>query len=219
MTYCVKDKRGHIKMNGTTSLPPKSATMDDLEMGIDISISDYDEFCNEVEKGSTCFEHLLEDGEIFDDDDDTTTAPSIQFACSSPEARVPSLATEQSTGYDLYSTEECILYPGQIKKINTGIRLLMPKDMYGEIKPRSGMGILGISVASGGIIDNDYRGDVFVPLLNQLQTPFKVYKGSRIGQLILKKFVHLDFKQMDLKEYEKHMTSRGKGGFGSTGLF
>lgn len=130
-------------------------------------------------------------------------------------AKLPIYATENSAGMDLFSDEETEIQPFEIKAVRTGISVEIPQGYEGQVRPRSGLALKGITVANApGTIDSDYRGEVKVILINLSRETFKVEKGMRIAQLIISKYEKVQIKEVDkLSE-----TKRGEGGFGSTGL-
>jgi len=129
-----------------------------------------------------------------------------------PDAKVPVHATSGSAGFDLYSLEETFIYPDETKKIRTGICFEIPYGFYVRIEDRSGLAIKGIHKV-GGIIDSDYRGEVFVVLHNTMSSPYKVEKHDRIAQGILTPVSQVGFEEVS----ELSATERGEGGFHSTG--
>ena len=125
-----------------------------------------------------------------------------------------SRGTKRAAGYDLYSTEEWWLVPGEVRLIGTGVtwdvKLLAPQEPvlpYGTIGERSGLALKGLNVG-GGIIDADYRNEIKVICRNVGIDSIKINVGERIGQLI----IGLCF--VGGEEVETVRT----GGFGSTGL-
>lgn len=130
-------------------------------------------------------------------------------------AKLPIYATENSAGMDLFSDEETEIQPFEIKAVRTGISIEIPQGYEGQVRPRSGLALKGITVANApGTIDSDYRGEVKVILINLSKETFKVEKGMRIAQLIISKYEKVQIREVDkLSE-----TKRGEGGFGSTGL-
>ena len=119
-------------------------------------------------------------------------------------------------GLDLYSSINCELKPFERKKIPTGIKISIPQGYAGFIQPRSGLAIKnGISVANTpGLIDSGYRGEVCAILINlDPKNTFEIKKGDKICQLVIHKVEEVKLETTeDLGE-----TSRGEGGFGSTG--
>lgn len=143
--------------------------------------------------------------------------PSFQvFAVQKIDSRatVPKKATSNSAGFDLYSIENLTLKSGERRVINLGLRMGIPEGYYGRIAPRSGLALnYGIDVM-GGVIDNDYRGEVKVILINHGSEDFEICAKDRIAQLIIEKYYTETFVGVT-KSLVK--TARGDGGFGSTG--
>ena len=135
------------------------------------------------------------------------------------EAILPSYATPNSAGADLYAllTEEesVSLLPGETKLIRTGIALAIPEGYVGLICARSGLSVKeGLAPANKvGVIDADYRGEVMVALYNQSKAPRTVTKGQRIAQLLIMPVTQGVFTEVP----SLSATGRGEGGFGSTG--
>ncbi|MCR8927501.1 dUTP diphosphatase [Priestia megaterium] len=132
-----------------------------------------------------------------------------------PEAKVPSYAHPGDAGLDLYSIEEKIIEPGQIQLIHTGIKIELPKDTEAQIRPRSGLALKhGITVLnSPGTIDEGYRGEIGVILINHGIESFLVEKNMKIAQMVVKPIV-----RPNIIEVEKLTnTERSEGGFGSSG--
>jgi dUTP pyrophosphatase len=129
-------------------------------------------------------------------------------------AKLPTTSTIFSAGYDLASTEEVVIAPHERKLVKTGLMLEIPPGYYGRIAPRSGLALKhGIDVFAG-VIDSDYRGEIGVILYNSdKEKSFHISTGDRIAQIIFEKCYHFDFENQDILSD----TSRGEGGFGSTG--
>ena len=131
-----------------------------------------------------------------------------------PEALLPVRQTSGSVGYDLHSTENNMIEPFSRKLISTGLRVNIPRGMYGRIAPRSSLAWKHSVDVGAGVIDNDYRGDVKVLLVNNGKNPYEVKKGDRIAQLI---FENCSTPKLEVvSEEELDITDRGTGGFGST---
>lgn len=132
-----------------------------------------------------------------------------------PHAIVPSRATPQSAGYDLYSSEGYVLLPGHRVVVSTGIQVQLPPGVYGRIAPRSGLAVKhGLGVGAG-VIDADYQGEIKVVLFNHdLRNNFVIRPGYRIAQLLLEYVSTPDVEEV--QEFDT-VTERGTGGFGSTG--
>jgi dUTP pyrophosphatase len=118
----------------------------------------------------------------------------------------------KSAGCDLFSTEEHIILPGERHLFKTGISMAIPEGLYGRIAPRSGLAFkYGFDVMAG-VIDEDYRGEIGVILINLGQTPVTVLEGDKIAQLIIEKCHRVAFEWADSLDE----TVRGAGGYGST---
>lgn len=131
------------------------------------------------------------------------------------DGSIPKYQTHGSAGCDLYAADEITIPSKSRGVVGTGIRLEIPHGYGAYVCPRSGLAIKnGITVLnSPGIIDNDYRGEVKVILYNTDDKEFIVKKGDRIAQLVFFPIFQAIFQ----KAKEVNDTSRGEGGFGSTG--
>ena len=130
--------------------------------------------------------------------------------------KIPEYATPGSAGVDLCSMKYCILKPGELSLIPTGIKLAIPEGYEGQIRPRSGLALNHriIIPNAPGTIDADYRGEIMVMLLNMGEDPFSISFGDRIAQLVFVPVARAKFEAV--KELDQ--TRRGAGGFGSTGI-
>jgi len=131
---------------------------------------------------------------------------------------LPKYSTNGSAGLDLRAELQSpiTLEPGQRSLIPTGLKIGLPTGYEAQVRPRSGLAYKqGITVLnSPGTIDADYRGDVGVILINHGSESFTIENGERIAQLVIAKFVQIDWDEvLDLSS-----TLRGEGGFGSTGV-
>ena len=128
---------------------------------------------------------------------------------------LPARATEHAAGLDVVAAEDVTLAPGARHAVATGFAVAIPHGFEVQVRPRSGLALKhGITcLNTPGTIDSDYRGEVKVILANLGSEPFEVRRGERIAQLVPAPVLHADFREVDaLSE-----TSRGAGGFGSTG--
>lgn len=132
------------------------------------------------------------------------------------DAVIPFKAHEGDAGMDLFSIEDIILKPMERKLIHTGIRIQLPKNTEAQIRPRSGLALkYGITVLNTpGTIDEGYRGEIGIILINLGTEEFKVEKGMKIAQMVIKTTLTLKVEEV----VELNETTRGEGGFGSTGL-
>ena len=130
---------------------------------------------------------------------------------------LPSYQTPGSAGLDLCAAvpEALRIEPGERRLIPTGLCLEIPPGCEGQVRPRSGLALKhGISIVnSPGTIDADFRGEVGIVLINHGKEPFVVEPLSRIAQLVIARF-----ERVQIEEAENLSdTSRGAGGYGSTG--
>lgn len=134
-----------------------------------------------------------------------------------PNATIPTYGSEYAAGADLYAciSEPVILSPSETKLIPTGLALEIPAGYAGLIYARSSLASKrGLAPANKvGVIDADYRGEIMVALHNHSTTIASIEPKERIAQLIITPYLTAHFKESDtLTE-----TTRGEGGFGSTG--
>lgn len=132
---------------------------------------------------------------------------------------LPSPATAGSAGLDLVAAlpEEAplLLMPGARALVPTGVALALPPGSEGQIRPRSGLALHhGVTVLNApGTIDADYRGEVFVLLVNLGAEPFALRRGMRVAQLVVATVASAAFEEVA----QLPATGRALGGFGSTG--
>jgi dUTP pyrophosphatase len=127
----------------------------------------------------------------------------------------PSYATDGAAGLDVVAAEDVTLTPGLRHAVATGFSIAIPEGYEVQVRPRSGLALKhGITcLNTPGTIDHDYRGEVKVILANLGTEPFEVRRGERIAQLVPAVVTRAAFREVEaLGE-----TSRGAGGFGSTG--
>lgn len=131
---------------------------------------------------------------------------------------LPSYETIASAGMDLRAnlTESITLQPLERTIVKTGIFIELPIGYEAQVRPRSGLAFKnGITVLnSPGTVDADYRGEIGVILVNLSNQAFEIQNGERIAQLIIAKHERAEWTEVE----ELSETSRGAGGFGSTGV-
>ena len=143
----------------------------------------------------------------------------LTFKKLDEKAVIPTRATKCSAGMDICACLDApvTLMPGDIKMIPTGLTAQTDEDDVALlIYPRSGLSSkFGISLANCvGVVDSDYRGAWFIPLINNGREPFTVEHGMRIAQLIPTRVL---FPEIDVSDTLTD-TERGSGGFGSSGI-
>ncbi len=130
---------------------------------------------------------------------------------------LPSYQTEGAAGMDLcaFLSEPLTLKPLERKLIPTGLKMELPQGYEAQVRPRSGMSIKhGITLINCvGTIDEDYRGELCVPVVNISSENFTINNGDRIAQMVISPVTKADIKVVS----EISDTQRGEGGFGSTG--
>ncbi|MBG1233841.1 dUTP diphosphatase [Aestuariivirga litoralis] len=128
---------------------------------------------------------------------------------------LPAYATPGSAGLDLRAAEGAVLQPGAHLLIPTGVAIALPAGFEGQVRPRSGLAVKhGVTVLNApGTIDSDYRGEIKVPLINHSHQNFVIARGDRIAQLVIAPVVQVTLTQVAALDE----TTRGTGGFGSSG--
>jgi dUTP pyrophosphatase len=131
-----------------------------------------------------------------------------------PQAKLPQYSHQGDAGLDLYSVVEETIAPGEIKAIPTGIKMAIPSGYVGLIWDKSGLSLEGIHRVAG-VVDAGYRGEVKVVLANLGAKDFQVVAGMKIAQILIQPVETVKVIETDKLD----PTSRGEGGFGSTGKF
>lgn len=130
---------------------------------------------------------------------------------------LPTYETGSSAGMDLRAniSEDITLKPLERAIIKTGLFIELPVGFEAQVRPRSGLAAKkGITVLnSPGTIDADYRGEIGVILVNLSNEEFTVENGERVAQMVIARHEHISWQEVEVLEE----TSRGVGGFGSTG--
>lgn len=142
--------------------------------------------------------------------------PILKIKKIDKNAIIPKYAHDNDAGMDLYSVESLGITPGESSIVRTGLVIELPHDTEAQIRPRSGLALKNqITVLnSPGTIDEGYRGEICIILINHGKETFHVEKGMRIAQMVIKPVLKVEIQEVS----EVNNTERGKGGFGSTGL-
>ena len=131
---------------------------------------------------------------------------------------LPSYATAGAAGMDLLAAVQApvVILPGERVLVPTGLRVALPAGHELQVRPRSGLALKhGIVLPnSPGTVDEDYRGELQVIVMNAGTEPFTVTRGMRIAQAVLAPVVRAVWHETEALE----ATARGEGGFGSTGV-
>ena len=142
--------------------------------------------------------------------------PVVKFKKLNPEGVIPTRGSAFAAGLDLYALDFYkILEPGERFLFSTGISMELPPLHEGQLRPRSGLAFKsGVTVVnSPGTIDEDYRGELKVLLINHSKETVTIQKGDRIAQIVIAPVSYCDVKVIE----ELSDTTRGTGGYGSTG--
>ncbi len=133
-----------------------------------------------------------------------------------PDAKVPHYAQPGDAGLDLFAVVAVTLKPGAWALVDTGIALELPPGTEAQVRPRSGLALKhGITLLnSPGTIDQGYRGNIGVIMINHSAVDFLVTVGMKIAQLVVKPVLQVTVTEV----IALTDTVRGSGGFGSTGL-
>ncbi|MEO2124687.1 MAG: dUTP diphosphatase [Acidimicrobiales bacterium] len=146
-----------------------------------------------------------------------TVVMDIPIKRLDPDLALPAYAKEGDAGADLVARENVTLAPGGGRAlVATGAAIAIPEGYAGFVQPRSGLALKhGVTcLNTPGLIDSGYRGELKVLLVNtDPSTPFEVVRGERIAQLVIQRVEAAHFVEVD----ELDDSSRGEGGFGSTG--
>jgi dUTP pyrophosphatase len=144
-------------------------------------------------------------------------AVEIRFLRLHQGAQLPAYQTEHAAGLDLHACIEApvTLAPGDIAMIPCGFAMAIPHGFEAQVRPRSGLATKhGIGMPnSPGTVDSDYRGEMKVPLVNLGRAAFTVEHGMRIAQMVVAPVARATVRVVEALDG----TSRGGGGFGSTG--
>lgn len=137
-------------------------------------------------------------------------------------AFIPTYGSEYAAGLDICSCVEMVVPAHSRALISTGLAIMWlgnenenEKEYYMRIAPRSGLSVKNSIDIGAGVIDWDYRGEVKICLCNNSENDFLIKPGDRIAQMILERINRFEtIEQVDLLD----TTTRGSGGFGSTGI-
>jgi dUTP pyrophosphatase len=147
--------------------------------------------------------------------------PTMRVYKMRADAILPRYETSGAAGLDLAAclTTSITLEPGGTARVPTGLQIALPPSHEGQVRPRSGLAARhGVTVLNApGTIDQDYRGELQVLLVNHGKESFTITHGDRIAQLVVAPVVQADILEVN-DEAALGGTERGHGGFGSTGV-
>ena len=130
------------------------------------------------------------------------------------DAKIPVYAHAGDAGMDFFSCVDMVIGPGETKPVPTGIQMAIPAGHVGLVWDKSGISLKGVHLLAG-VVDAGYRGEVRVVMANVGREPFIVKAGMKIAQMLIQPVEAPTIVEAD----DLDDTSRGEGGFGSTGLF
>lgn len=132
------------------------------------------------------------------------------------QAQLPKYAHPGDAGLDLFAATSVTINPGASALIPTGISIQLPPNTEAQVRPRSGLALKHqVTVLNTpGTIDEGYRGEVGVILINHGNYPFEVTPGMKIAQMVIQPVLRVTVEEIEVLT----TTSRGTGGFGSTGV-
>lgn len=129
-------------------------------------------------------------------------------------AKLPAYAYDGDAGMDLFSIEDTAVAPGEKVAIRTGLKFAIPRGYAGFVWDKSGLALKHHLKTMAGVLDSNYRGELLIVLTNLGKTEYKVEKGSKIAQLVVKPVECAEIEECEISDE----TDRGTGGFGSSGV-
>lgn len=132
-------------------------------------------------------------------------------------SKLPEFANQGDAGMDIFSVDKKVIKSGESDLIRTGISVELPENTEIQLRPKSGLALnYGITLLnSPGTIDEGYRGEIKVVIINHGKEDFLVDEGMKIAQMVLKPVYKVNVIQIENINCE---TERGKNGFGSSGI-
>lgn len=139
----------------------------------------------------------------------------VKFKKLNSEAKLPTYGHPTDAGMDLYTLEEVVFQPGDQKLIPTGLSMELPEGYVALFWDKSSIASQKSLKSLGGVIDSGYRGEMKIILINLSNQIQVIPKGVKFIQLLIQKVEHCEIELVDkIKD-----STRGSGGFGSTGKF
>jgi dUTP pyrophosphatase len=133
-----------------------------------------------------------------------------------PGVKLPVYGHPGDAGMDLFAAEEVVLGAGEVKAVPTGVKMAIPGGYVGLIWDKSGVSLQGVHRLAG-VVDAGYRGEVKVVMVNLGKKAYVFKIGQKVAQMLIQPVQAVEV--VDVGEDELDETSRGEGGFGSTGKF
>ena len=130
-----------------------------------------------------------------------------------PDAKIPHYAHNDDAGFDLFAIQDVTLKKGERAMIPTGIAMEIPSEHVGLVWDKSGLAMKHGIKTLGGVVDSQYRGEIIIGVINLSTEDYTFLKGHKVAQMIIQKKEFVDFEEVK----ELSDTTRGEGGFGSSG--
>jgi len=138
----------------------------------------------------------------------------IKIKKINPEAIIPHYSHEGDAGMDIYSCEDVVIKANQRALVSTGLAIELPEGYVSLIWDKSGIASKFGITKMAGVIEHTYRGEYKILLFNTSNQDYIIKKGQKIAQLLVQPIITAEVEEAQ----ELSETSRGEGGFGSTGL-
>ena len=130
------------------------------------------------------------------------------------DAIIPHYNHDGDAGMDVYSVDDVILWPNEPVAVPTGISIELPKGYVSLIWDKSGLALKSGITTMAGVLDSNYRGEYKIVLFNTTNQYHYIKKGEKIAQILIQPIIQAEVEEVT----ELSETTRGSGGFGSTGL-
>lgn len=140
----------------------------------------------------------------------------VKFVRTNPHAKMPSFAHDGDSGFDLYTVGRYILAANERRVLKVGLRVELPPRHEMQIRPRSGISLKTDLTVLLGTVDSGYRGEIGVIVHNTSKGEYVIEEGERIAQGVVVKLPEIVLEEVEKCQLSE--TSRGTGGFGSTGV-
>lgn len=147
----------------------------------------------------------------------TSVSDAFEVAKIVEHAVIPTKAHPGDLGWDMYAAEQTQLLPGEYTLVSTGVKFKFPPMVGAFIKDRSSVSSKKGIFIHAGVIDSGYRGEVKILMHNNSDIVRTLYRGDKIAQMVLIPVVPTVGLQLVENLSDENNTSRGEGGFGSTG--
>ena len=139
----------------------------------------------------------------------------VQYFSNNPEFTVPTNAYGDDAGYDLYAAETVTILPQSCEGVNCAFNMAIPQGYFGKIYLGSGFVKHHLITAEGGVIDSEYRSEIFVFVFNHRKELYTFNTGAKVAQIVFMKKEKVEFIRVHSLD-QLGLTKRGSSGFGSS---